>query len=399
MGPLRTASFFALVASASLSPLFARAETAGPAAAAPLATVYVPDAKVKAAEEKAGEWDFSLSLGANFALAQNRNIVGQPEGASYLIGAQGVGTGTYVLGLHELKLSLKVVESFTKSPIFERLVKANDLANLEALYSYYFAHWLGAFGRATFETPLLATEDIRADLVDYSITRIDGTVESAQQLKSFKLAGGLQPFTMSQSLGLVAKLQEQQPATITLRAGAGGRETLARNVLINKDNKATPEVELVETDSVLQAGAEVALSLVGKLPEQRLRYSLDFAALFPFLNNDARGRSVSELTRLGMTGAVEFSMFEWLGLSYQLLLARDVQLVEGLQVQNNVFVTFKYDLVPPKPVAKVDPLAEEKAARAAAEARATEAESRAKQAEEKLKELEAAPKAPTTPAP
>ena len=97
------------------------------------------------------------------------------------------------------------------------------------------------------------------------------------------------------------------------------------------------------------------------------------------------------LTRLGLSANLTFSMFEWLGLTYQLLVQRDVQLVEGLQVQNNLFVTFKYDLVPARKGVVVDPIAEAKAAQALSEQRAQVAEERAKAAEERLKQLETTP--------
>ncbi len=275
-------------------------------------------------------------------------------------------------------------------------MKANDLARIESIYSYYFLDWLGAFARLSAEAPLLNTEDVRSTPVDYSITRLDGTTQTESQLQSRNLANGLQPLTLTQSIGLAARPYSSAPATINIRLGGGARETFAKGVLINKDDKTTTAVELVETDTVLQGGAEFAAGISGAISEMRLAYGVDFGLLIPFLNNDAQKRSAIDLMRIGVAGSLSFSMFEWLGLKYQLLIQQDPQLVAGLQVQNNVFVTFKYDIVPAKPMpAKADPLKEAEAARAAAEARAMAAETRALEAESKMQQLRLdAPKLP-----
>jgi hypothetical protein len=229
--------------------------------------------------------------------------------------------------------------------------------------------------------------------VDYSIARRDGTTQLLLGQKSIQLASPFQPLTLSQSLGLVARPIDKSYATVTLRGGAGARETFPNGVLINKDDKATLPVELVETATVIQGGVEVALGVQGKLPEQRFTYGLDVGVLLPVLNNDALNRSAAALTRVGLSGYANFSMFEWLGITYQALVQRDPQLVSGIQVQNNLFLTFKYDLIPPrKAEGKEDPLAEATAARDAALKRAQDAESRAQAAEERIKALEAAPK-------
>jgi hypothetical protein len=382
---LRGLAALAVLASASA---FAQSDAAK-------VTQYVPDADAALTEVKPQSWDYTLTLSANFALAQNNNMVGQPEGTSYLIGLGAVGNVLYVDGPHELKLTLALVESFSKTPVLNSIVKANDLARLEAMYSYYFLKWLGGYGRASFESPLLTTNDVRSDLTTYSITRLDGTVDTVSA-RSLRVASAIQPLTLNQSLGLVAKPVETEPANLSLRAGAGARETFADGVLVNKDDKATLPVEYLETATVIQAGVEAALGVNGKLPEQRLSYGVDFAVLFPFLNNDALNRSVGQLTRVGLAGNLNFSAYEWLGLTYQLLVQRDPQLVSGVQVQNNVFLTFKYDVIPARKVEKVDPLEEAKAAQAAAEQRAQDAEARAVKAEERVKQLES-PAAPAQP--
>jgi hypothetical protein len=349
-------------------------------------TQFVPDKDLKIPGEGQPQgWDRTLSINANFALAQNQNMVGQPEGTSYLFGMGAAGSASYLAGPHEFKALLSLVESFSRTPALNRMVKSNDLTRLEGIYSYYFLQWMGAFARLGFEAPLLKTDDVRASPVDYAITRADGTTETLSSLNSTQLAKGLEPLTMTQSLGVVARPLSSPPATVTFRVGAGARETLASGVLLVDDDSATPAIDLVEATDVLQGGAEVALGLTGKLPEKRLEYGLDLGVLIPFLNNDPEDRSALDLSRIGLSGSATYSMFDWLGAKYQLLVQRDKQLIDGLQVQNNLFLVFKYDLIPSQRVepAKADPLKE-------AEAKLKAAEERAQTADERVKQLEAA---------
>ncbi|MGQ0505520.1 MAG: hypothetical protein ACT4TC_09385, partial [Myxococcaceae bacterium] len=275
-------------------------------------TQFVPDANVKLKPATNGippDWDFTLTLNANFAIAQNSNVVGQPEGAAYVLGL-GLNSGAFYLnGPHEFRTQLTLLESFSKKPALDRILKATDLAKLELSYAYFFLEWMGVFARANFETPLLVTQDVRGAPTDYAIARLDGSTDVRPGLLSLKQANGFQPLTMTQSIGLVAKPVDGQPATVTIRLGGGARETLARGVFVNKDDKTTPAVELVETDNVYQGGVELAAGLIGAKPELRLTYGVDLGVLVPFLNNDAANRGAFELTRLGASGNLSFSFF------------------------------------------------------------------------------------------
>ncbi|MFO0727613.1 MAG: hypothetical protein U1E65_27795 [Myxococcota bacterium] len=367
-------------------------------------TQFVPDGSLKnAAGDKKQGWDFTLTLNANLALAQSSNVVGQPEGVSYLIGL-GVTSGLeYLDGPHEWRNTLSVLESFSKTPSLDQVAKANDLVRLESLYSYYFSSWAGAFGRASLETALLNTQDLRPKPVDYLITGGGQADEPVEGRKLLTLAKAFSPLTITQSLGLVAKPLDLEPALVTIRVGGGGRETLASGVLIVADQAATTPIEISRVTDVVQAGVEGAIGISGKLPEQRLSYGADFGVLLPLANNDVLHRGVIDLMRVAFAASVNFSMFEWLGLTYQFRVASDPQLVKDVQVQNNFFLTFKYDLVPARKVAeapKVDPVAEAKAEAAAAGERAKAAEDRAKAAEDRLRAIEdKAPPAPPPPAP
>lgn len=335
----------------------------------------------------------TLGLAANFAIAQNSNVVGQLDGVSYLIGAALSATLDYTSGHHEVKNVLSLAESFARTPALDPLVKTNDALRIESIYSYYFVNWAGAFGRLAFESSVFATNDHRAEPTNFSIKRLNGNVDNITGEKKLELSGSFEPISFAQSVGAVLRPVEEEGATITVRAGFGGRETIARGILLNTDDAATLDVvELTETDNVVQGGLEAALGIAGKFPEERLTYGLDLSVLYPILNNDELNRSAGDLIRMAAAAQVSLSTFEWLAIIYQLKAVSDPQLLDEVQVQNNLLLSFKYDIiaapaaeVPPNPdVVKAQD--EAKAANeraAAAEAKAAEMEARALAAEGK----------------
>lgn len=362
-------------------------------------TQFVPDGDVKAAEEGEG-WDGTLGVAANIAIAQNSSVVGQLDGTSFLIGFALSATLKYKNGPHELANTLNLIESFAQTPALEPLIKTNDAIRLETMYGYYFLPWAGAFGRLSFEAPVFATSDERGKQTTFTVARLSGMTDTVTS-ESLSVSESFQPLTLTQSIGLVARPIETEPFAVNVRLGGGGRETLASGVFVKSDDAATADIiEYTEVDDVVQAGLELAIGVAGKFPTERLTYGVDASLLFPFVNNDAAERSAVDLTRIGLSGAVNFSMFEWLSLVYQLRVLSDPQLVDAVQVQNNLLLSFQYDIiaapkVEPAPAA-VDPALQKaldeaklNAERAQiAEDRLKVAEDRAKLAEERAKAAE-----------
>ena len=108
-------SWLAFSSALSLLPQVAAAQT-GDAKV----TQFVPDGDLKnAVAKKPQGWDFSLALSANLALAQSSNVVGQPTGVSYLMGFGVTGALEYLDGPHEFRMTLQVLESFSKTPALD----------------------------------------------------------------------------------------------------------------------------------------------------------------------------------------------------------------------------------------------------------------------------------------
>ena len=360
---------------------------------------------VKKEENKSGRpdgIDGSLSAEGTFNAVSNSNVVGQNDGISLLLGANLSAGLDLIDGDHVVSNTLTYNTSWARTPVIDEFVKNNDSIQLENLYNYFVTEWFGPYGRLSFETSVFPTERVTADPVDYDLPPY-GEVDPDRSTRRLRLAEPFNPFELFQSAGVFIEPVRAQALQMELRVGFGARETLADGVLVVQDDSNTSNrIEVVELDDAIQAGAEAFLGAKGKFPEQRLSYRAGGTMLMPFINNDDTDRSSVELTRLGFTGDITYNALEWLGVSYNVKVLDDPQLLNKTQVQNSVLLTFSYaffeaeeGIEPPpskegdeeKPVPTEELEKAEKRAQEAEE-RAEEAEERAEEAEERAAELE-----------
>jgi len=361
-------------------------------------TQFVPkdDITLITDEERQG-FDGMLTIGANLNFASNSNVVGQTDGYSTVFGLNLKGGLDYLYNKHEVRNTLSIQEGFARTPVIDEFIKTNDVVEFESLYSYFILKWVGAFGRLSLKTSILPSESVTSEDVDYAIARLDGTQE-ALTTDRLSLADPFSPFSINQSIGAFLEPIRSEAINASFRLGLGARQTFAKGVLANKDDAATPVIEVIELDDVFQAGAETFLGVKGRFYDRRLNYEVGATALVPFINNDDTERTAFELMRYGLTGSLSTSVFSWMSLSYEFRLLKDPQLIDALQVQNGLLLTFNYNFIE-RAGSTAGPSADELLADArkqlaAAEAECAdlreEAEAARREAEEaKKKELEA----------
>ncbi len=358
-------------------------------------TTYVPEDEIKQNEAEAtlgaGRLDGTLGLTASFSLASNQNVVGQVDGFSTLVGLGIVGGLDYLYGKYEMRNTVKLNESFARTPVVPEFLKTNDVLAVENLHNYFLINWAGVFGRLSVQTNIFDTEDVRTDENDYIIPG-DTPETLATNAERFKLNGPLSPLTFNESIGVFAEPVRKKPVNLSIRLGGGGRQTLADGVLVLDDDADTEGViELKRLDNVIQAGAEGFIGARGTLKGGRMTYDVGVSAMVPFLNNDDQNRSAAELTRVAAEANLTFGVFEWLNLVYSSKAINDPQLLDDWQLQNNLLLTFQYTLIERNTATPTSPSELDKAKRLAAEAekKAAEADKKAAEAEAKAAEAEA----------
>lgn len=309
-------------------------------------TEIVPDGDIKNLDDEARKgFDGTLSIGANLNLASNSNVVGQDDGFSTLFGLSLVGGLDYLYKRHEVRNTLKIQESWARTPVIDEFVKNTDTVELESLYNYFILDWMGAFGRLGASSSLLPSEAVTADPTNYSVAMLDGTTREFPTNR-LELASAFEPFTLNESVGLFAEPITADALKLSIRLGLGARETWAKGVLASKDNKDTADVvEYIELDNVYQAGGEGFLGVSGKFYEKRISYDIGASALIPFVTNDDTDRSAMELARYGLVGQAGTSVFDWMSLNYQFRALKDPQLLDEWQVQHALLLTFNYTFI------------------------------------------------------
>lgn len=395
------AALFALSTSATAA--FAQAPAAPVVATdANSATVtnYVVPGQVKRASDKAQGWSYNLTIAANLNVTANQDVVGQLEGNSVLMGGSVLTGIGYVKDKHEWLNTGSVIQAYSKTPTLNMYVKSNDIVDLQSLYNYFLSDWSGPFARIGVQTALLRTERVTAQVVEYSE---DGAPDTDPKINSSRLhiSDSFQPFTLTESGGWFMQPVRGEPLNVYGRAGLGGRHTFADGALAVKGDLSAAEATYTVLKDVHQAGVELFAGADGKQLEGKLVYGVGLTALFPVLNNDETDRSILKLTRVGLAAAVGMSVFTWMSLNYQLKVTRDVQLIDDVQIQNALLLSFQYALTSPKPKPPEKPLPPEAQARIKLlEERTAQAEERAAAAEARAKTLPAAaPAAATEPAP
>jgi hypothetical protein len=404
MIPRYTTWLYALLLSIPASLVEAQPAPAAAPPVTPLLAVdpskgtFVSGDRVSFLADKAQGWSFNLKLAANLNVASNRDVVGQLDGNSVLFGANIMAAIGYLKGPHEWLNTASLVEAWSKTPAIKPMIKSNDQLDFQSIYNFFINEYTGPFVRLALQTAILKTERLSPTLITYEDADTGETLTRTR----LRLSDSFQPFTINESVGWFAQPVHSARLNVIGRAGFGGRHTFAEGARAIADDKDTANTEFKVLKDVHQAGAELFAGVDGKELEGRVVYSVGATALFPLLNNDNTSRNIAKLTRVQLLASVGMGIFSWMSINYQLRVLRDVQLVDAVQIQNALLLSFQYQVsspepkpaavaFPPEATAKIEEL----------EKRATDAEARATAAESRTPPPQPAPitPEPSQPAP
>lgn len=313
---------------------------------------YVPegippivDAVTSGAAAESEGWDYGLQLGASVAFVNNRSVVGQQDGSTFTGALSLNGHLRLIQGAHEWTTTLAANQSVTRTPAVERFVKNADQLVLDSTYYFLItpSPAFGPFARANLETALFRNADVRGERVNYRIARLDGSVDEVNDRLVLLLTDAFRPLLLKQSAGVFARPVNRTEAVLSFRAGFGSRQTLADGQLAVSDNGDTPEIEVKELESYVQAGSEISMQFSGELPTEGVSYSLTAEMMTPFLD-ETLGDDISplDLTNYDIAAQLSFRLTSWASLDYRLTARKLPRLVDDWQVINNLLLTFSY---------------------------------------------------------
>lgn len=301
---------------------------------------YVVEQPVAGEEDRSGI-DWRINTGLTLSLANNNNVVGQPDGSTLVFGYKFAGGIDVRDSGHEWRNGLNIAAAITQTPLIDTLTKANDELLLESIYLYHVLDWVGPFAQFKLASTTLPGMDHQPAPVTYLIANADGSTETRNADRLF-LTDAFMPMRLKESAGGFIQPVATDPYSFEFRLGAGARETFAEGQRAVDDDDETAEIEVKELDDVLQFGVEAVAEFWGALYTKRLTYKVGAEAMIPLANNQADDddRNALDLTNVEFRANLSVKLVEWASLDYQLKALREPQLVEDFQVQNNLLFTF-----------------------------------------------------------
>jgi hypothetical protein len=248
----------------------------------------------------------------------------------------------YRTGDHELRAGLDAQIAYSRTPAIEDFIKSKDVFAFDADYLYHALEWLGPYVRFAVDTTMLQGYDERAGETNWSITRADGTVDSALG-RRLQLTDPFQPLTLTEMAGVFARPYKSDGFTLEARTGFGGLHTLADGQLGLADDDATPEVEVKTLHSFDQAAVEIGLALYGAFFENKITWRLAGDVAIPVVNRPATPEhNIAYYTTIDLSATLSFKLLEWLSLDYSFKALRRPQLIDEFQITNNLLLTVSY---------------------------------------------------------
>ena len=283
-----------------------------------------------------------LGVTSNFTMNTNKNVIGQVDGTTFVFGVNLDGSLDYLKGANEIGFTLALNEQFSQTPILKRVVKSGDLLKLNLGYLYHISDVWGPFFSAEMQTSILPGYDERAEKVFY---KKDGA--KGEAVNRIKLTSGFSPIFLKETLGIFYKPISANLITLEVKTGFGAIEALADKAYILKDDANTADmIEIEKLESYNQLGASLLMKAKGgvNLLIQKITYESYLDILIPFVY-DAPGKTSVDLMNIEFSFTASTKLLSFLGIKYQLKMINQPQLLEGWQIQNNIFLDLSYILV------------------------------------------------------
>ena len=288
-------------------------------------------------------WHVQLDLGASVSLSGNDNVVGQPDGLSWTLGANVGVAGGYRKGPHDWLNKLGIQLQFSNTPPLEEFIKSTDLFEFRSTYYYRALDWVGPFVRFSLKTQLLPGEDVQANDVTYTLNKLDGTTEDSTA-STFALTDAFSPITLKQSLGAFFRPYWETVAKVEFRVGLAAQQIIADGQTAVNTGLTEGVVLIDELADGNQVGAELGFEVAGAFEGNKILYSVYAETLLPFYSDgpNATDKSFGDLINVEFGAKLAFKLVDWVSLSYEFKALRQPQLLDEWQISNQLLLTLGY---------------------------------------------------------
>ena len=310
---------------------------------------------VPAGERSVG-WHPLLKASATFSFSHNQDVVGTPDGISWILGGIINGGVDYVgKGGHFWLNTLKWELSFSKTPLLDEMVKSLDNFEFESTYIYQIPKmtWWGPYGNVKVKTAILPGYLLFTDPTSVATLGSDGALmgEISQPKGRLNLTDAFAPTTLRESLGLWADPVRTVPFTLQTRLGLGAWEVFTRGGFNPADDVLTTDVfEVKQMQDSVQLGGEVRVVMKGVYKEfisyqAKAEFMYPFYSSFTPTNNDGTDMAGIELMNTEFEFLLGFKLASWVSLDYTMKAYRLPLLSPEWQIQNGLLLTLTANIV------------------------------------------------------
>lgn len=303
---------------------------------------------VKTDEKIKEGWTPKLKFGTNFSINSSNQVVGQADGDSVTVGLNIKGGLTYKKELAEWRQSLDYEGTTTKTPALPRYVKSADKLDYKTLYLRGLEKypWIGPYARVTASTALFRGEDVQASDKEYINSTNGGA--SLGTHSTYPLTEAFKPLSLSESVGLFAKIKETKTTLLEVRIGLGAVQYQADGQFRVDDSTAT-QIELKELNDSEQVGLEYGLVFSGKW-DDKSDYSLTADFLTPLDDKEIKTGdpcdtcTTLEKTTVDVKASIGTKLTEWAKLAYEYKAVNQPLVVDKFQIQHGVVLNIDYSI-------------------------------------------------------
>ncbi len=309
--------------------------------------------------KKTEGWDFLLTTGLSFSFSNSQNTVGQLDGSSYALGVNILGAANFRSGIHELRNGLNINESYSRTPVIDAFLKANDVFKEESIYLIHFLEWLGPYVDLSLQTSMFESYayNLHPDIVDWQVTMLNNTTKTYQNLSRLRMTDGFLPFRLKETIGAFAKPFTDTRLNLEIRLGIGGLHVFATDQFA-VNHTSSSQIAVNELETYSEAGGELGLGFWGELYEKRVTYQLNANFFMPIVYQARPGQEngAFNLMNIDLSAIISFKLLEWFSVDYQLKAVREPQLIDKFQIQNNILLTVSYTFFKPPEPPKPEPV-------------------------------------------
>lgn len=148
------------------------------------------------------------------------------------------------------------------------VLKTRDRLQGDLLYSWFARENFGPYARAGGETRMFATNVLATEDTDFTIARVDGSVDTERVLANgtLSVADAWAPTVFREGAGLNYRALNRRWVTFNMRLGLGVRQNLFQGAYILDDVRGTAPVEYAEVGNFFQEGVEATIVMTARLP-------------------------------------------------------------------------------------------------------------------------------------